>query len=82
MANFVNELINDERAMGIHLGKNHDDEDVSILHDARGIPVGKTCWRCETFVKLKYRPEIFTDSNYDTYGETIEPDDGYGGGVL
>ncbi len=59
MSNFFNELVNDERAMGIHLGNDHDDENVSTLNDVRGEPVGQTCWRCKTFVKLKYPVEVF-----------------------
>lgn len=42
--------------------------------DARGIPVTRVCDKCEKFKLAKYRPEIFTDSNYDTFGEQVEED--------
>ena len=45
------------------------------LKDARGIPCARVCGDCEEEVKKKYRPEIFTDSLYDTFGERVEPDD-------
>jgi hypothetical protein len=44
------------------------------LSDARGIFVAYVCDRCEREVKRRYRPEIFTDANYDTGGEPIEGD--------
>jgi hypothetical protein len=44
------------------------------LKDARGIPIGRVCEKCEDKVKEKFRPEIFTDSNYDTYGERVDDD--------
>lgn len=44
------------------------------VHDARGIFVAYVCSKCEA-TKLKgYRPEIFTDSNYDA-DERIEPEE-------
>ena len=44
------------------------------LYDARGIFVDYVCRRCEKKVKAKFRPEIFTDPGYDTYGEQVEED--------
>ena len=44
-----------------------------LLSDARGIPVGYVCDKCEEAIRAKYRPDIFTDSNYWT-DEQIEPD--------
>lgn len=78
---FVENFIADQDALNEHLENDHDGEYAETLCDARGIPVGKACWKCETFVKLKFRPEIFTDSDYETYGEQIEPDEEvpYGG---
>jgi hypothetical protein len=35
------------------------------LYDARGIPVGRCCRACEAKLRAKYRPEIFTDSQYE-----------------
>ena len=42
-----------------------------ILNDARDIFISRICDFCEKRVKAKYRPEIFTDPNY----ETTEPID-------
>jgi hypothetical protein len=44
-----------------------------IVWDARGIPVGKACRKCEAKLRAKYRPEIFTDSQYEC-DEQIEED--------
>lgn len=44
------------------------------LSDARGIFCGYYCEKCEAKLKAKYRPEIFTNSNYWA-DEQIEPDD-------
>ena len=41
------------------------------LYDARGIYVARVCAKCEQRVKARYRPEIFTDSRYET-DEPIE----------
>jgi hypothetical protein len=41
------------------------------LFDARRIYCGRVCDKCEDGVKAKYRPEIFTDPNYET-DEPIE----------
>lgn len=46
----------------------------SSLYDARGIFVSFYCAKCEKEVRSKYRPEIFTDSSYDTYGEVVDED--------
>lgn len=43
------------------------------LNDARGIPCGRVCERCEPEVKADFRPEIFTDSDYWT-DEPIDAD--------
>lgn len=45
------------------------------LVDARGIFVSYVCGACEDEVKSKYRPEIFTDGNYEC-DEPID-DDGF-----
>ncbi len=45
-----------------------------ILYDARRIGCGYVCEECEEKVKSKYRPEIFTDPNYEV-DEQIEPFD-------
>lgn len=44
------------------------------VHDARGIFVARVCEKCKREKLSKYRPEIFTDSNYIA-NEPIEPDD-------
>ena len=41
------------------------------LLDARGIFVANVCDECEETVKEQYRPDIFTDSEYQT-DEPIE----------
>jgi hypothetical protein len=43
------------------------------LADARGIFCAYVCSKCEETVKSKYRPEIFTDSQYEC-DEQIEED--------
>lgn len=43
------------------------------LLDARGIFVSYVCSHCGPDVKRSYRPEIFTNSNYEA-DEAIEPD--------
>jgi hypothetical protein len=45
----------------------------SWLTDARGIPVKRVCDDCYEKVKAKYRPEIFTDSEYWT-DEKVDED--------
>lgn len=47
-------------------------ENSFILYDARGIPVGRVCRQCIDKVKSKYRPEVFEDTQYDTYGEAVD----------
>jgi hypothetical protein len=44
------------------------------LKDARGIECARVCDACEARQRGRYRPEIFTDPNYETT-EAIEPDD-------
>lgn len=44
------------------------------VHDARGIFVAYACERCEKKKLAGYRPEIFTDSNYEC-DEPIEAED-------
>jgi hypothetical protein len=44
------------------------------LCDARGIFCAYVCDECIDEAKRGYRPEIFTDSQYET-DETIEPED-------
>lgn len=41
-------------------------------YDARGIPLGRVCKVCMKAKLSKYRPEVLTNPNYDTFGETIE----------
>lgn len=42
--------------------------------DARGIFVAYVCSKCEKQTKAHYRPEIFTDGNYEC-DEPVEPED-------
>lgn len=42
--------------------------------DARGIFISYACDQCWPALEKKYRPEIFTDSQYET-DEPIEPED-------
>jgi hypothetical protein len=49
-------------------GKYHE-----AVYDARGIYVGKVCEDCEKQTLAHYRPEIFTDPNYET-DEPVEPE--------
>jgi hypothetical protein len=44
------------------------------LYDARGIYVSYVCDVCEARTRKRYRPEIFTDSNYETL-EAIDEDE-------
>ncbi len=44
----------------------HVGDDVYELVDAKGISCGMVCEKCVDKVKASYRPEIFTDPNYDT----------------
>ena len=58
---------------------NHKDENGKslfewIVRDARGIPIGYVCDNCVKAKKATYRPEIFTDANYEC-DEPIEPED-------
>lgn len=41
------------------------------LYDAREIFVGFVCDDCIEKKKSQYRSEIFTDCNYDLYGEEL-----------
>jgi hypothetical protein len=43
--------------------------------DARGIPLARVCVKCREKQLSKYRPEVLTNCNYDTYGEQIEEDE-------
>ena len=46
-------------------------------HDARGIPLFRSCDSCDAEKRAKYRPSTFTgygSGNYTDYGEQIEPD--------
>jgi hypothetical protein len=45
-----------------------------IAYDARGIPLCRVCAHCRKDRLSKYRPEVLTDSNYDTFGEQIDED--------
>lgn len=44
------------------------------LRDARGIFCCFVCDACEAAKRQRFRPEIFTDADYDTFGEQVEPD--------
>ena len=44
------------------------------VYDARGIYVCKACPKCKKEKTRGYRPEIFTDPGYDTFGERVEED--------
>ena len=44
------------------------------LFDASGIYCGRVCDRCEAEKRSRYRPEIFTDPNYET-NEPKEPEE-------
>ena len=54
-------------------GSGKEREDVT---DARGIFVAYVCDKCRKEKLKGYRREIFEDPNYDTFGETIEPEEG------
>jgi hypothetical protein len=41
--------------------------------DARGIPLGYMCGKCEKEKLAAFRPEVLTDPNYD-HDEPIDPD--------
>jgi hypothetical protein len=43
-------------------------------YDARGIFVYYSCPECENTKKARYRPEIFTDPNYE-HDEPIDDDE-------
>jgi hypothetical protein len=43
-------------------------------YDARGIPLCRTCDKCNEEKMSQYRPEVLTDSNYEC-DEQIEPDE-------
>lgn len=49
-------------------------KDKYALNDARGIFCCYVCEDCEEEKKSHYRPEIFTDGNYEA-DEPIEPED-------
>jgi hypothetical protein len=45
-----------------------------IENDARGISIGYVCEKCISKKKAQYRPEIFTDANYECDEQTEEED--------
>lgn len=49
----------------------HDQATKHRLYDARGIYCCTVCDECEESQRAKYRPDIFTDSNY-WHDEPIE----------
>jgi len=49
-------------------------EERYMISDARGIPCGYCCSECEEKLRSTFRPEIFSDSQYDC-DEAIEPED-------
>ena len=44
------------------------------VNDARGIPIGRVCEKCEEEVLSRYRPEVLTNPNYEA-NEPIEPEE-------
>ena len=44
------------------------------VYDARNIYVASVCSKCRQEILSKFRPEIFTDPNYET-DEPIEEDE-------
>lgn len=44
-------------------------------NDARGIPLARVCSDCIKERLAKFRPEVMTDSDYES-SEPIEPEDG------
>lgn len=57
-----------------HKDENGVRQSTWIIYDARGIPCGRVCHLCEEKVRAKYRPEIFSNPNYEA-DEQIEPDE-------
>jgi len=53
---------------------NHTPDNSWWESDARGIPIARVCDNCRDDVLAKYRPEVLTDSNYES-DEPIEPED-------
>jgi hypothetical protein len=51
----------------------HDDSWVE--YDARGIALCRVCNDCRAVKLAKYRPEVLTDSSYQTFGETLYAED-------
>tara|TARA_X000001036_G_scaffold107424_1_gene100513 strand:+ start:18708 stop:18917 length:210 start_codon:yes stop_codon:yes gene_type:complete len=47
------------------------------IYDARGIPLGRVCEKCEGARKETFRPEVLSDSNYWT-DEELDEDPGVG----
>jgi hypothetical protein len=49
------------------------------LSDARGIPVSRVCEDCEKKIMAQYRPEIFTNPEYEDvdFRFPVEPDEEY-----
>jgi hypothetical protein len=45
----------------------------SWQHDARGIPLRRTCETCHDEKMAEYRPDVLTDPSYWT-DEPVEPD--------
>jgi len=56
-----------------HCPKCQAEEYSPIRYDARGIPITRCCSKCWDKEKLKYRPEVLTDANYEC-DEDIEGD--------
>ena len=60
----------------------HVEDYVWELVDAKGISCGTVCKKCVDDVKAKYRPEIFTNPNYDMpeadlYGSWADSENDY-----
>ena len=43
----------------------HKREDSWWEHDARGIPLARVCDKCKAARLKGYRPEVFSDPNYE-----------------
>lgn len=64
----VRKFVSETRLCGCGSGKHPED-----IYDARGIYVCRVCDDCRVGRLSKYRPDIFTDSNYWS-DEDVDPD--------
>ncbi len=65
----VQKHVNRQRLCPCHSLKHYED-----IYDARNIYVARVCEDCKEQKLRGYRPEIFTDSQYDTFDEQVEAD--------